>query len=138
VRLVASGGVRSERYEFEYRIDASGNISTWLHDELRERHVEGQRKQEVRADPDAFRALVESIDVDALLREESPAAGFPPDSVVGRLEISDGEQSASFAFLADYQQASRAGRQANESLRRVVDAIYRSAAAHLDTEDLAP
>ena len=35
IRLTASGGVRSEAYDFEYRIDASGKTSVHLRDEMK-------------------------------------------------------------------------------------------------------
>ncbi|MGX7678867.1 hypothetical protein ACSMXN_08205 [Jatrophihabitans sp. DSM 45814] len=138
VQLTASGGAHSERYVFEYRVDSMGNVSSSLHDDLKDRHHEATRERKRQADPEAFRRLVDSIDVDALVRAEQAATGFPPDSLVGRLEISDGEQSTSFVFLADDVQAARAERQLNQPLRHAIDAIYRSASAHLEADDLKP
>ena len=79
-----------------------------------------------------------AIDVDALMRSGRPTPPFPPDSVVGILEVSDGEQVASFAFLADADQAARAKALPPEPLVQAADVIYSAAAAHLDIDDPKP
>lgn len=137
IRLTAAGGVHGEHYEFEYQIDASGQTVSRMRDELNGRHHSG-RQGDAQKDLDRFRSLAETIDVESLLRAEHASGGFPPDSVVGLLEISDGEQTASFAFLADDTQAAQARIHTPEPLRRAVDAIYGAAAACLDDDDLKP
>jgi hypothetical protein len=138
IRLSASGGVRGEAYDFEYRIDAGGRTSARLLDELKGRRVAGPSVSTEAADPARFAALTATLDIEALMRSETPTGGFPPDSVVGRLEVSDGEQTATFLFMADDEQARRARLPAPDSLRKAVDAVYRAAAAHLHTEDVRP
>jgi hypothetical protein len=137
IRLTASGGVHGEEYEFEYVIDASGTARSRLRDELHGRHLSG-RDEPARRDPARFTSLAEAIDVESLMRAEDAAGGFPPDSVVGRLEVSDGEQRVSFAFLADEGQAARAQIRMADPLRRAVDVVYGAAAEHLDERDLKP
>src|SRR4051794_8316389 len=107
IRLVVGGGVHGERYDFEFMADAAGNVQSRLRDELKQREA-AMAPEQRRGDPGGFRRLIESIDVAALVRAEPPATGFPPDSVVGFLEVSDGEQMESFRFLADETQATRA------------------------------
>lgn len=137
IRLTASGGVHGEEYEFEYMIDASGTTTSRLRDELNNRD-RSDRGEPTRQGVDRFKSLAEAIDIEALVQAEHPAAGFPPDSVVGRLEVSDGEQSAGFAFLADDGQAERAQVSTSEPLQRAVDAVYGAAAKHLDDRDIRP
>ena len=138
VRLRASGGVRGEAYDFEYRIDAAGNVEVRLRDELKGRDAARPARDAKGADPGRFAALVRALDIEALARSEAPSGGFPPDSVVGRLEVSDGEQTETYLFLADEKQASRARLLASDPLRKAVDAVWRAAAAHLDLEDVRP
>ena len=138
IRLTASGGTHGEKYEFEYMIDGTGNITSRMRDELKGRDCRGRPDADKQADPKRFASLAEAIRIDSLMGTERAAGGFPPDSVVGRLEISDGEQSVSFAFLADDSQAARAGFRTSESLLRAVDVVYQAAAAHLNEKDVRP
>jgi hypothetical protein len=123
IRLRASGGVRGERYEFEYTVDAAGRAQARLLDELKDRRhatpAPAEAAASKAADPRQFATLARALDIESLMRAESPAGNFPPDSVVGRLEVSDGEQTATF-------------------LRKAVDAVFRSAAKALGTEDVRP
>jgi hypothetical protein len=140
VKLSASGGVHGESYDFEYRIDAQGRATGRLLDELKSVRVTdadvAARKgaKSASADPKRFAEIVKAIDVEALLRSDKPSGGFVPDSVVGRLEISDGEQTATFLFQPDDTQARRATASVAEPLRHATDAVWRAAAAHLGTE----
>jgi hypothetical protein len=138
IRLIASGGVHSEEYDFEFRIDASGNITSHLRDELYGRHRSDRVQVGQQADPERFRSLARAIDLESLVRLDYQARGFPPDSVVGRLEVGDGEQSASFTFLADDAQAAEATTRTPDPLRRAVDAVYAAAAAYLGDDNLKP
>ena len=135
VRLAVAGGVRGEAYDFEYHVDATGRATSRLRDELHGRHHDVRVHE---PDRDRFRAVAQAIDVGALTRAETPAARIPPDSVIGRLEISDGEQTARFTFLADDEQAQRMKAAAPEPLRRAVDVMYESAAKAIGDDRLRP
>lgn len=136
IRLSASGGVHGESYDFEYRIEATGRATSRLHDELKGRRVAQQAATGKAASPARFAALAKAIDIEALLRSEPVSGGFAPDSVVGRLEISDGEQTATFLFQASDEPA--AGARASDPLRRAAAEVYKAAAAHLGTDDVKP
>lgn len=136
IRLSASGGVHGESYDFEYRIEASGRATSRLHDELKGQRIAERAATGKAASPAQFAALAKAIDIEALLRSEPVSGGFTPDSVVGRLEISDGEQTATFLFQAGDEQA--AGARASDPLRRAAAAVYKAAAAHLGTDDAKP
>ena len=138
IRLTAAGGVRGEEYEFEYQVDASGTTTTRLRDELTGRDRNDRQQADEKQDPDRFRSLAESIDIESLVRMEQPSGGFPPDSVVGRLEVSDGEQVVSYTFLADFDKAERANIPAPVPLRRAVEAIYGTAARSLKDDNIRP
>ncbi|MEO5696359.1 MAG: hypothetical protein ABIQ60_04395 [Burkholderiaceae bacterium] len=137
VKLSASGGVHGESYEFEYRVDAAGRVSGRLLDELKGVRVSGAdagarkgAKPASAADPKRFAQAVKAIDIEALMRSDAPSGGFVPDSVVGRLEVSDGEQTATFLFQIDDAPAGRATATAAAPLRRATDAVWSAAAAH--------
>jgi hypothetical protein len=135
VDLSVAGGVRGEAYEFEFHVDATGRTTSRLRDELHERHREAR---DLEPDRSRFTALAEAIDVEALLHADAPAARFPPDSVIGRLEISDGEQTVRFTFLADEEQAERSMAMASEPLRKAVGAVYETAAKVLGDDQVRP
>lgn len=138
IRLTASGGVHGESYDFEFRIDAAGRVETHLIDELKQRRYASPSHAVKIAAPSRFVEIARALDIDVLAKAQNPSAGFPPDSVIGRLEINDGEQSMSLVFLADDQQASHARYLAPSPLRKAVDLLYREAAIHLGTDDLKP
>lgn len=138
IRLRATGGVHGEGYDFDYVVDAAGNVSGHLRDELKGRHVERLTGDNQKQGPASFAALAEAIDIEALLRSETPRGGFPPDSVVGRFEISDGEQTETFLFLADEHQARRAALFAPDPLRKAIEAVWRAASAQMGSDDVRP
>jgi hypothetical protein len=140
VKLTASGGVHGESYDFEYRVDAAGRVSGRLHDEMKGVRVTDadvaarQGAKTAKAEPKRFAEIVKAIDIEALMRGDGPSGGFLPDSIVGRLEICDGEQTATFLFQPDDAQARRTRAVMADALRRATDAVWRAAAAHLGTE----
>jgi len=138
IRLTASGGVRGEAYEFEFTIHASGVRTGRIKDQLKNREHSRAAGADTRLEPQAFTRLAQQIDVASLLQSGRVSGGFPPDSVVGRLEISDGEQTVSFLFLADESQAERSRVKPSEPLRRAVDLVYRAAAEYLGEKDVRP
>ncbi len=137
VKLSASGGVHGESYEFEYRVDAAGRVSGRLLDELKGVRISGAdagarkgAKPASAADSKRFAQAVKAIDIEALMRSDTPSAGFVPDSVVCRLEVSDGEQTATFLFQVEDAPAGRTTANVAEPLRRATDAVWRAASAH--------
>jgi hypothetical protein len=83
-----------------------------------------------------FAALARAIDPAALLEADLPAPRFPPDSLVGRLEISDGEQTLTLFYMADPEQAQAAGFRPPAALARAIDAIYAQGARLLGSDDI--
>jgi hypothetical protein len=138
IRLTVSGGIRGEAYDFEYRIDAKGQSNVRLRDELKNFQTQVIQADTEFIDPKCFATLVSALDIANLIRCETQSGGFPPDSVVGRLEISDGDQKATFLFLANEEQAKQARLLAPDPLRKAVDTIYRTAATHLRMENVRP
>jgi hypothetical protein len=138
IRLTVSGGVAGERYELVHLVDASGATTSHLRDQMTSRESRYVPDLAEEDDPARFRSLAEAIDVESLLQTEHPTGGFPPDSLVGILEVSDGEQTETFTFLADDAQAERAGVVRPGPLRQAVDAVYAAAAEAMGEQDLKP
>ena len=138
IRLTASGGVRGEAYDFEYRIDASGKTSVHLRDEMKGVRLTEPAPDAKKVTAAQFASLAAALDIDALMRSETPSGKFPPDSVVGRLEIGNGADKAIFLFLADEEQAKQARIAVPDPLRKAVDALYRAAATQLQIESVRP
>ena len=133
ITVVVEGGVRGEHYEFTYTVDATGAAFGVMRDELRGRAMEH------RADPDPnrFGELARAIDLDALVGVHRPAIGYPPDSVIGTLEVTDGRQTVRVPFLAgDSEQRARA--KEPDAVTRAADAAFAHAERTLGTEDLRP
>lgn len=138
IRLRASGGVRGEAYDFEFRIDSHGRVQAHLLDELKGRRHLSPAVADQEPDPKLFVSLAQKLDIEALMHVDAPSGGFLPDSVVGRLEVSDGEQTATFLFQADEQQAGRVRQHVPDALRKAIDAVFRAAAVTLRVDDLRP
>lgn len=135
IRLSAHGGVRGEAYDFEYVIDALGHTTSRLTDELSgEQHVSRDDPSRP-GDPGRFALLAEAVDLVSLMQVEQQTGGFVPDSVVGRLEVSDGEQSVSFLFPAGDSLAARAQADIPDRLRHAVEVVYQAAEASFGNDE---
>lgn len=138
VRLHVFGGVHGEAYELDYRIDADGRESGQMKDDLKGRSDQTSAAKSKVVAPARFAAMLRAIDVDSLMRADPPRTGFPPDSVVGRLEISDGERTESFLFLANETQAVDARMATPSALSKAADVLFDAAADHFGTKEVRP
>jgi len=134
VALSVEGGAPSERYEFHFEAAGSGEAKARMRDEITGREPEPRT---IELAPDEFSDLLRTLDVGRMVRGAGQQPRIPPDSVIGRLEISDGEQQISTVFMADAEQAKDAGYELPQEVAKVVDRIYDLAARQLD-EDVRP
>lgn len=134
VRLDVEGGHPGERYELRVRI-SGGEAEVSLLDELR-----GLRREPVHRSvgrtPEV--ALLREIDAPALAEASKVQQRIPPGSVVGRLEIGDGERSVVTVFMADKGQAESAGFRIPSQVEQVVDRIYALASETIEESDIRP
>lgn len=135
VALWVEGGVHSERYEFHFEASGSGEGFARLRNELTGRQAEPRTFE---LEPSDFSDLLRTLDVRRLIRAAEQQPRIPPDSVIGRLEISDSEQRVSTVFMADAEQAKDAGYELPREVAHAVDWIYDLAARKLDEKDVRP
>ena len=132
VRMEIDGAIPGEQYHFAFTAHPTGVAYLDLNDEQSKR---AHKRDAARL---AFGQLIRRIDIGSLLNADIPPPRFPPDSLVGRLELSDGWQQRVFYFMADPEQAKTAGYAMDSSLARAVEAIYGEAARQLRTADIRP
>lgn len=135
VRLDVEGGQREDRYEFHFAAMGSGEAEAALLCNLRGRAIEPRRAQLEEAE---LAGLLKAIDARSLAEASKARARIPPDSLVGRLRVSDGKQEMIVFFMADPEQAKTAGYEPPAGVARVVDEIYALGAKALETEDVRP
>jgi hypothetical protein len=135
VALWVEGGAPSERYEFSFEAAGSGEASARMRNEATGREAKARRIELERSD---FSDLLRTLDVRNLIRLADRPQRIPPDSVIARLEVSDGEQRVSTVFMADPEQAKDAGYEVPRAVAETVDRIFDLAARELDEKDVRP
>jgi hypothetical protein len=134
VRLTISGGLPEERYELRFRAEG-GKVDCAL------AQAQTGAKSQAESHELSERELVElfqRMDLVQLLKGDVPRPRIPPDSLVGRLELSVGREPVSLYFMADPGQARDAGFEPPPALAKAIDAIYGICGRTLGIEHLAP
>lgn len=135
VSLRIAGGLPSQSFHLE--VEATGDESghSRIHCKLSGRRAETER---TRLDAQEFQELLGEIVKSGVLklREERPL--FLPDTVVGILEISDGESTRRYYFAADPDQAETQGKVPPPELRKAVDVVYRLGSRLTGLESVKP
>jgi hypothetical protein len=135
VRLDVEGGLHEERYELRFDASGAGDSSAALRSVLAGKEVApATGKLPARSRTQLLRAL----DVPQLARAAAAPPWIPPDSLIGTLEITDGEQRVNVVFMADTEQARTAGFELPPPLQKAVDTIYSLAARQLGERDVRP
>ncbi len=136
VRMIVGGGVEGERYDFHFSASSKG-LEGGLQDQMANRDY---KSQEYELPQEAFAQVLETVNVRelAIANENEQEALIPPDSLVGQLEISDGEQMIRAVFMADPGQAETAGYEMPHYLEQTINAVYDLAAKVMDVEDARP
>lgn len=135
VRLDVEGGQHDERYEFHFDATAAGEATAGLRSELADKTL---RAQTAKLPPRSRTQLLRALDVAELARAARVRPRIPPDSLIGRLEVTDGEQRVTAVFMADPEQARTAGFELPPELAKAVDTIYTLAARQLGEQDVRP
>ena len=135
VALTVTGGLPGERHQFSFVAHANGTAECELNCEISKQVRGGKRGRPAKLD---FAGLLRAVDPVRLLAADIPMPRFPPDSLIGRLELSDGDQSRAFYYLADPGQAETAGQLPPETLLRAVNAVYQRAEKLLGSKKIRP
>jgi hypothetical protein len=135
VTLDVEGGSVDDHYEFHFEGTGVGDIQVEVTDRLRQLEIPLRVGQ---VDAGDMTEVLTSIDVGQIMALSRRLPPIPPDSTVGILRISDGEQEVSVPFMADEGQAETAGFELPEELRRAVDTIYEIGAKQLEVTSVKP
>ena len=124
IRLKVGGGVRSQEYSFEFRATGDGYAECRF-----TCGVSGRAGDSTKGD--AGRATINPREFSALLRKMLPVMRVPlaqprflPDTLIGILEISDGQAVHRVYFAADPDQAETQGLPPPSELLAAINAIY--------------
>jgi hypothetical protein len=135
VRLHISGGLRSEEYELDLEASVRGTMSCKLHCNLSRR---SQDQTQLQIDPKFVKEVVERLNRDQQSRSSPRQGGFPPDSLIGRLEIVAGGQTFTTYFMADPEQARMAGQVPSDQMLSAVEMLYSEAERRLGIDSVRP
>ena len=135
VRLDVEGGSVHDRYEFHFDSTGAGDVQLTVTDRLRNVEIAPRAGQVTSRE---MTAVLKDIDIDQLADLSRQLPPIPPDSTVGILRISDGEQEASITFMADEGQAETADFELPRGLRRAIDGIYAISAKQLKQKSVRP
>lgn len=135
VRLEVEGGQREERYHFLFTSTGVREAEAGVDDRLRDRTITPKSTELAAHD---MTSLLRAIDVNGLVAASRIRPVIPPDSLVGRLVVGDGEQEVTVVFMADREQARSAGYEPPAAVSRVVDQIYELGAKAVGAKDVRP
>jgi len=129
VRMTIDGGTHGEEYSFHFEASAGGAVACRFKSELSGRQMEDSVS---RIEPVEFDRLLRSLSVSrlkAVRRRRIPP--IPPCSLMGQLEVFDGQERVQVIFMADAEQAKQAGFRMPPAVARAVERIYTLAARQL-------
>lgn len=134
VELHIFGGLPEQAYRYDFSLLGAGEVSAAVDD------APGRKRAtaDARLGEQETRELLEVVRSSGVLDVHQDPPRFLPDTVVGRLEISDGETSQVIYFAADEAQAEAQGQLPRPVLRPVLDSIYRLGGRVLDMPSVKP
>jgi hypothetical protein len=135
VGLHVEGGVANERYDFHFEASGTGGVSSALSCRMTGRSPEPKHGT---LSAKELTELLRKVDVKALAEAARRAPRFPPDSLVGRLEVGNETQRVTVLFMADPEQARSAGYEPPRAVRELTAAIYDMGAKQLREKTVAP
>jgi hypothetical protein len=120
--MTIDGGGHGERYSFHFEVSASGTVKCRFGSDLAGRRLGAPADRTKPVDLDD---LLRRLDVSRLKQlRQARMPAIPPCSLVGRLEVFDGEQQLQIVFMADEGQARQAGYRMPPAVARAVDVLY--------------
>ena len=135
VSLAIDGGLTGEKYQFELRVSGEGKAEIQMVCGLTHRAVS---PCVYKLNPVLQRELLQELLESQVLSERHEPPGFPPDSLVGRLELAYERAVFRVFFMADPEQARTAGRLPNAALVRAVEAMFALGALMVGRDNLRP
>jgi hypothetical protein len=135
ISLVVAGGAPSQRYHLEFAASGSGAVDAEFNCDMSKRRGKAKARK---LDGPQFVELVRTIRASGLLETRTDVPRFSPDTIVGRLEVSDGASTRSWYFAADPEQARSQGAEPPPSVVKAADAIYAVAGRLVGKRSIKP
>ena len=135
ISLHISGGLPSQSYHFDFRI--AGNEVTNCELDCTLTGRKGNLESIV-IEQDDYALLLRALLERQVLEIPQETPRFLPDTVVGYLEVMDGESSQRIYFAADENQASVQDKLPSPELLATIEPIYLIAGKLLDMESVKP
>ena len=133
--LRVAGGMPTRAYRLEHRIGGDMRARTSLVDERAGRRHEARGSD---VGPDDVAEVARRIVASGVLDVPADPPSFLPDTVVGVLEISDGEHTYRAYFAADPDQASVQEVPPRPAVLEAANALYASAAGLIGEDAVEP
>ncbi|HET8677632.1 MAG TPA: hypothetical protein VFO63_17665 [Blastocatellia bacterium] len=135
VALKISGGLPSQAYRFEFRASGKGEVHCEMASEPTSRQAKAKAQK---LEGKQFTALLKNLLASGVLEIPQEPPSFLPDTLVGRLEISDGKSVHRIFFAADPDQASVQDKVPRPEVLKAVDSIYALASKVTGTRSIKP
>lgn len=135
IRLRISGGLPSQAYYFNLSISDSERLECELNHARLGR--KGKSKSTVLNTKDITSILKTILETKVLDLPEEPSQ-FLPDTLVGRLEITDGESVFRRCYIADKEQAKTQHRIPFTALKKTTDHIFQLGSKVLGVKKIKP
>jgi hypothetical protein len=94
--------------------------------------------RQLKIEPRELAAVIRGLEPLTLMRHPPRQGGFPPDSLIGRLELRIGSDTIVTYFMADPEQAKTIGYEPPPQVVRTAEALYGLAERLLGIKNVRP
>lgn len=135
IRMTIEGGIKSERFNLMLDARGDGKMNCEVHCDLTHRNI---KRDDIKIDKQQIKDVFQALDASALEAFGQRQGGFPPCSLVGRLDVDvDGEIITGY-FMADEEQAKEAGYVLPAPVKTAIESLYNAAEKHLGVDSVRP
>jgi hypothetical protein len=136
LRLKIAGGLAGERYDFDFTIDGAGGGQCGMHCELSGRHAD---RRSVNVEPAELVGMMRSFAPQMMMAtDDERSGGFPPCSLIGRLELTVDDEHRVHFIMADQGQAETVGYKPPAHIMDAVERLYELAEKRLGMDNVRP
>lgn len=134
ISLQVSGGVHSEKYDFNFDLDQNGRLKCGLECRLTDRKVE---LKQIRLKDNEIKKLWSDIESTGIIHSKGYMGQFIPCTLVGILTIQMYDRQYHTRFIADSEQA-KMQKIKLEKVDEAVDILYKLAANKMKIKSARP
>jgi hypothetical protein len=135
ISFAVSGGVHEQRYDFAFASRSNAIEECMIDCELSDRHA---RTASLQAAPQLITDLSKQLVRSGVLDVEPEQRLFLPDTLIGQIEIQQGDRAYRVLFAADPDQAAVQDATPSKAVLAAADALYTAAGAVLDVDNVRP